>query len=684
MKKRAAQKERTETRDAPPLQLRAEVKLDSFDVEARTVDVVFSTGARVRRGFWEPFDEELSLEPAAVRMGRLNSGRAPVLDSHASWGGVGGVLGVVQSASVDGKRGIATLRFAKPADDPEADKVFRKIGDGIIANVSVGYRVHKMVKVEDGSNQVPVMRVVDWEPMEISPCPIGADAGAGFRAERVESNRCEVVTRSEQPEDNAMTEAEIAAAALAEKARADATKNGIDVAARAATEAATTAERTRAEGVGAILRSVKLDSSDPKFTADLLAKNPSIEEARKLVLDKLATATDAVRTDGHVTITDDAADKFARAQVAWLIAKAGLSDLVARAKKDAPEKFADVVLDPGQFRGFSLVDLARASLERSGFKGAHGEKMQMVGKALTQRVSGAHSISDFPIILEQALHKILLAAFQTAPDTWNRFCKTGSVSDFRAHNRYRLGSLSVLDTVLEGGEFKRKTLPDATKTSITASTKGNLIALTRQAIINDDMGAFASFAQMLGRAAKLSIEAAVYALLAENGGLGPLLADGFALFDAAHANIGAPAAISVESIDGDRVLMASQLDQDGNEFLDLRPVILLVPIGLGGTARVINQAQFDPDTANKLQRPNKVVGLYSTIVDTPRISGTRRYSFADPNIAPAIEVAFLDGMQEPFMENRLGWTIDGTEWKVRLDFGVAAVEHKGAVTNAGV
>jgi hypothetical protein len=36
------------------------------------------------------------------------------------------------------------------------------------------------------------------------------------------------------------------------------------------------------------------------------------------------------------------------------------------------------------------------------------------------------------------------------------------------------------------------------------------------------------------------------------------------------------------------------------------------------------------------------------------------------------------------MEMQQGWRIDGTEWKVRLDYGVAAVEFRGAITNAGV
>ena len=173
-------------------------------------------------------------------------------------------------------------------------------------------------------------------------------------------------------------------------------------------------------------------------------------------------------------------------------------------------------------------------------------------------------------------------------------------------------------------------------------------------------------------------------MLKSNSGLGPVLADGKTLFHADHGNITTGAALAMLAIDADRVAMASQLDVGGNDFLDLRPAVLVVPIGLGGTARTINDAEYDPDTANKLQKPNAVRGLFSDIVDTPRLTGTRRYLVASPAEAPVLEVAFLDGNDTPFLELENGFTVDGARWKVRLDYGVAGVDYRGAVTNAGV
>jgi hypothetical protein len=190
---------------------------------------------------------------------------------------------------------------------------------------------------------------------------------------------------------------------------------------------------------------------------------------------------------------------------------------------------------------------------------------------------------------------------------------------------------------------------------------------------------------MFGRAGKLTIEKAAYALLGQNSGLGPTQSDSQPLFHSNRSNVSTGAAISAAAIDADRVVMAQQKDPNGVDFLDLRPDVLLVPVGLGGQARVINQSQYDPDaTANKaINRPNVVVGLFRDVVDTPRLTGTRRYLFAPASQAPVFLVSFLEGQQEPVLETQDGWRFNGVEMKARLDFGVDVVDFRGAVTNAG-
>ena len=402
--------------------------------------------------------------------------------------------------------------------------------------------------------------------------------------------------------------------------------------------------------------------SDPALTLEQIQSRLLTEVGKDITPANPAGAFPAVAT------IHDETDKKRDAAVQALLVRSGVvTDAAARA-----------ALASNPYRGDKLLDMAKASLARAGISTQGKSQMDVVAAAFTQ------GTSDFPVLLENTMNKALQMAYAKAALTWSRFCATGTVSDFRASNRYRTGSFGSLDAVNELGEFTNKSIPDGEKGSITASTKGNIINLSRQAIINDDLGAFVGLSNMLGRAAARTVEADVYALLALNSGLGPVMGDGSTLFHANHGNIGAAAAISMASIDLDRVLMASQLDVSKNDYLDLRPAVLLVPIGLGGTARSINDAQYDPDTANKLQRPNFVNGLYRDIVDTPRLSGTRRYSFADATEAPVLEVAFLDGAQDPYLEVKDGFDVDGAQYKVRLDYGVAAVDYRGATTNAGV
>lgn len=401
--------------------------------------------------------------------------------------------------------------------------------------------------------------------------------------------------------------------------------------------------------------------ADPALTLDTI---------RASLLAKMGEGTTPANPQNsfaRVETVADEVDKQRAAAVSALLVRSGV-------EQDASVR-ASISANP--FRGHKLLDLARASLHRTGTKTDGMSQMEVVAAAFTQ------GTSDFPVLLENTMHKALQAAYARAALTWSRFCATGSVSDFRAHNRYRTGSFGSLDAVNELGEFVNKSIPDGEKATIQAGTKGNIINLSRQAIINDDLGAFVGLSGMLGRAAARTVEADVYALLALNSGLGPTMGDGKTLFHADHGNLTTGAAITMAAIDADRVAMASQKDVSGNDYLDLRPAVLLVPIGLGGTARSINSAQYDPDTANKLQKPNIVNGLFRDIVDTPRLTGTRRYLFAEPTEAPVLEVAFLDGMQEPYLEVKDGFDVDGARYKVRLDYGVGAVDYRGAVTNAG-
>lgn len=370
-----------------------------------------------------------------------------------------------------------------------------------------------------------------------------------------------------------------------------------------------------------------------------------------------------------VRTIEDERDKFVAAGVQAILARGNIAvDSSGTVRADGANPL----------RGRKLLAIAEACLLRAGVRTDGMDQRAIVAAAFTT------SRSDFPILLENTLHKTLLAAYALQADTWTRFCARGSVSDFRAHNRYRVGSLSNLEAKNELGEYRNKAIPDGEKATIKAGTKGNIINISREMIIDDDLGAFTGLASSLGRAAKRTVEADVYAALLSNGGMGPTLLDGKALFHADHGNIaGTAAAPTVASFEAGRVLMRTQKDVGGNDYLEISPQIWLGPDSLVGQAKVVVNSTYDPDATNKLQRANIAAGLVGDIVGTPRLSGNRWYFFADPSQAPVMEVAFLDGIDTPYIEMEEAFTTDGARWKARLDYGVAGIDYRGAMTNAG-
>jgi hypothetical protein len=170
---------KAQTIDLPPLCFRAE--LGEANPDMRTVELIFSTGAPVERFDWysgKRYIEKLSLDPAHVRLDRLNAG-ASLLDTHSAWS-VSDVLGAVVegSARLEKGKGLARVRFSKRE---AVEPIFQDVLDRIIRHVSIGYQTYKYEEIEGKGNKLPVRTAIDWEPFEISMVPMPADAGAHTR-----------------------------------------------------------------------------------------------------------------------------------------------------------------------------------------------------------------------------------------------------------------------------------------------------------------------------------------------------------------------------------------------------------------------------------------------------------------------------------------------------------------------
>ncbi len=335
------------------------------------------------------------------------------------------------------------------------------------------------------------------------------------------------------------------------------------------------------------------------------------------------------------------------------------------------------------YRGMSLSEMARASLDSKGIRDHIGkDKLQMVGHAFT------HSSSDFKLLLANVAEKSMLKGFEENEETFPKWTAEGSLSDFKIANRVDINMFPNLVVVPEGGEFSHATIGERGET-IQLLTIGRLFAITRQAIINDDLNAFTKVPRMMGEAVPRTIGDMVFAALVSTANM----SDGHPLFDETnHGNNSGgttyPASgITTQSVDAMRVAMRLHRDPDNiASALNIQMKYLLTSVANGGLAKAVISAENEyRDGVYDNTRPNMVRNTAEVIEDArfDNQDPAVWYGSADPNRVDTIEVAYLDGNKTPFMDEQNGWNVDGVEYKVRMDVGVARTGWRGLARNAG-
>jgi ATP-dependent protease ClpP protease subunit len=364
----------------------------------------------------------------------------------------------------------------------------------------------------------------------------------------------------------------------------------------------------------------------------------------------------------------DGRDKFLAGAAQAILVRAGLE------KREAGN----------EFYGRSLADLAETALSMKGVS-----TRGLTKDGIARKVLASHTSSDFPLLLSNAAGKVLRNAYQLAPVTWNRWCKVGSVSDFKIASRHTIGSFSSLVTKPEAGEYQQGTISEE-REPIQAATKGRYISLSREMIVNDDLAAFTGMAARLGRAAARTVEADVYTLLASNSGAGPTMSDTGAFFNntvvttaGGHANLGS-GVITVANIAIGEAAMMKQRDKGLNDYLAIQPRFLVCSVDRKQTAWEVLNSLTDVSQTNSAKRNYVQAQLNLEVVASPYLAAAPWYLFADPMDAEAFEVAFLDGVQEPFIDDEIEFMTDALNMKVRLDYGVAAIDWRAGWRSTGV
>lgn len=667
----------------------------TLNEETRTIEVIVSTENPVRTYDWwtgSMFNEVLSLEAGHFRTERLDGG-LPLLDNHKRTGALG-VYGVVESWRVEDGKLIASVRFD---DDEDSEKYYRKVKNGIVRGISVGYNVDVYEETPSGDNQIPTMRAIDWTPLEVSLAPIQADTQSVVRSEGGEgtegveglgglgnsNHTIQIITRNVAEKSQLMKREQIIALlqkrgiafedsatdqqllealerAMTPPAPTPAPEGSTPV---PSAEDATRAERQRTKDIIAAVRAAGLETS---FADQMIENGNTVDKARELIIAELAKAdpNSGSRNTTTGTVGADQRDKVVAAVREALEHKVGLVTEFKNGGRD--------------FRGYTLFEMGRELLHRSGVRTEGMSRREVAAASLGLGVDGMrayHSTSDFPIILGNTINRTLRAAYDEQAPTFLPFVRRDDAVDFRERTKVQLsGLVGNFDEIVEGGEYKAGTMTEA-KESYKVAKYGRKIGITWESLINDDLSAFTRIPAAIAAQARQKQSDIVYGILNGN----PLMNDGVALFASAHGNLAATASVlDAANLSIARTSMRKQTGLEGN-FINVQAQYLIVGPELETSAQQLINATI---VATKVSDTNVFRGSLEIIVD-PRITDKRWYLSASPNQVDTIEIAFLDG-EELYTEERVGWDVDGLEVKARMVFGAKAIDHRGLFKNAGV
>ncbi|MDY7096760.1 MAG: HK97 family phage prohead protease [Pseudomonadota bacterium] len=528
-----------------------------------------------------------------------------------------------QTSITDIKGNVSNVRFETGAivatlnvSDPAA---LAAIARRDVTGVSVGYRVKQWAESRDPETGKRIRTATKFEIVEVSLVAVPADANATIRSNTVEEDIIEDqagTTTPDQPETE-----------------------------------------TRAE-INTQIRSIAtLAGLTTSFADGLIDREATVEDARAAAFDEMQRRQVNVSTVRVGPSGDDPAAIQARMAEA----------LACRATGAEPSDAAR------SYMGLGLSDMARISLQRSGATGvATLGREELLSRAM-------HTTSDFPNLLTSTGNRILMPAYQAAESPLKRLARQRTADDFRPMSLIKLGEFGKLQKVTESGEIKALSTGEATE-GYSPETHGGLFNLSRKAIINDDLGAFARWSEMMGRAAAETEADQLISLLTAGSGAGPVMNDGTRLFHADHGNLAADgAAPDVATLSAARLAMRRQKGLDGETPISATPSYILAAPELETTIEKL-LAEL---AAAKVDDQNPFSGKMTLLIE-PRLTADDWFVFADPAVLPVLEYAYLSSAQGPQLASRDGWEVLGREFRVVLDFGCGAVDWRGAYRNPGV
>jgi phage major head subunit gpT-like protein len=368
--------------------------------------------------------------------------------------------------------------------------------------------------------------------------------------------------------------------------------------------------------------------------------------------------------------------------------KADISMQVTEAEKiqAAFDRMFDLDIDTsrlGNIRGFSSIReaYARVTGDASLLGGIAGHSLlgdiRVSESAPIARITEADTTTaSFSYLLGTSMNKRLLKDYQAWPAEWQKFVTIAPIRDFKQQTRVRLGAFGSLPIVVEDTAYTAVTLTDSAATYV-PQKRGNLVTVSRETIINDDLQAIKQIPTKLAVAAAYTLAEFVYGFLSGN----PVIYDGNTLFTSGvpHNNLGS-SNLSTTAMQSGITAMREQTNFAGKR-LGLRPRFLVVPPELEWTAMVVTKSAGVPGSNNNDINP--MLGYVQPIVSPQLTSTTQWFLVGDPREIDTVEVGFVGGQCNPVLLVQdmpllgLNFSQDVVSYKCRHEYGGCVTDYRG-------
>ena len=333
-------------------------------------------------------------------------------------------------------------------------------------------------------------------------------------------------------------------------------------------------------------------------------------------------------------------------------------------------------------RGFTSIREAYARVTGDASVSGISERSQVgnirVSEAapITRITEADTTTASFSYLLGTSMNKRLLKDYAAWPAEWMHFASIVPIKDFKQQSRVRLGAFGSLPVVAEDTAYSAITLTDTAATYV-PQKRGNLVTVSREVIVNDDLQAIKQIPTKLAVAAAYTLAEFVYGFLSSN----PNIYDGSALFTSGvpHNNLGA-SALSTGAMQSGVTAMREQTNFAGKR-IGLRPRFLVVPPELEWSAMVMTKSAGVPGTNNNDINP--MMGYVTPIVSPQLANTTQWFLIADPLMVDTVEIGFVGGQVNPalFIQDQplfgLNFTQDVISYKIRHEYGGAVVDYRG-------